>query len=188
MSCAFQSRWLWKSKRIITVQPKRQGQPSKNISVLVDLLFVCLADENSVTFCTLNISQWPSLAEAILSTDEAICAPVHLDILSKSGLLTFRTNEISFEKSSWAEDEALFSTSTTLGRRDSIFPTTIFRCSFSCIKGILFISRNIASKISSKSIIRHIPVQESCQWMPHIQHNKTKFVDLGSALLGAASN
>ena len=80
------------------------------------------------------------------------------------------------------------SISTTLGSRDSIFPTTIFRCSFSCIKGILFISRNIASKISSKSIIRHIPVQESCQWMPHIQHNKTKFVDLGSALLGAASN
>jgi len=76
------------------------------------------------------------------------------------------------------------SISTTLGCRDSIFLTTIFRCSFSCIKGILFISRNVASKISIKSMIRHIPIQESCQWMPHIQHNKTKFVDLGSALLG----
>lgn len=58
-------------QRNITVQPKRFRQPSKNIRVLIDPFSVCSADVDSGTFSTLNKSHCPSLAETMLSIDEA---------------------------------------------------------------------------------------------------------------------
>lgn len=57
----------------ITVQPKRLGQPSKNINVFVDFLFGRWATEQSSTILSnLKPSQFPNRAEEILSIDGTI--------------------------------------------------------------------------------------------------------------------
>lgn len=76
------------------MQPKRLGQPSKNISVLDGFLLV--GSCSSATFSKRKSSQWPSLVVDMLSTDGVTEAPVHLAIRSSTGLLTFSTKEISF--------------------------------------------------------------------------------------------
>lgn len=117
---------------IITVHPKRLGQPSKNISVLIVFLFETFGDEHSVTFSIQNVWHCPTPVEVIFSTEDAIWAPVQRDILSRSDLLTFNTKEISFARSCCACNGTLFSTSKTCGRWASIFATAFLRYSFSC--------------------------------------------------------
>jgi hypothetical protein len=57
---------------IITVHPKRLGQPSKNISVLTVFLFETFGDEHSVTFSIQNVWHCPTPVEVIFSTEDAI--------------------------------------------------------------------------------------------------------------------
>lgn len=83
----------------ITVQPKRLGQPSKNISVLIDFLLESFGAKDSAILSIQKAWHCPSLAEVTLSMDEAILAPVQRDIRSRSDLLTFSTKEISFARS-----------------------------------------------------------------------------------------
>lgn len=125
-------------RKIITVQLRRLGHPSKNIKVFTGFLLNWLAGSCcSEIFSNRNNSQCPKRALGISSIDGVIRAPVHRAMRSSTGLLTFRTNDISFaSRCSWAYEDTLFSTSRTFGRRASIFEIIILRWSFSCSKTI----------------------------------------------------